>query len=231
VGAASRFTARSIRAVSTYDRFLVRPYALVASRWELAAAAGCILMLGAIFLVEVLTPDVVVGSLGTFPVVGAMWVLSRRLAWLVGLVAVCLFCLAVILEGRSRPTVIVIAVTILVSAFLTRLYAASLATILARRRHPRAAVTAPTVPATLNGIDGFTHGIKALTRRELEVASLAAHGYTATEIGLRLHISGRTVESHLASTYARLRISSRFELVSMAPKLAAVSDRFSGGIN
>jgi DNA-binding CsgD family transcriptional regulator len=231
VGAASRLTARSIRAASMCQRFLVRPYALVASRWQLAAAAGCTVMIGAVFLAEVLTPDVAVGSLGTFPVVAAMWVLSTRLAALVALLAVCLFCLAVIFEDRSRPTVILIAVTIFVSALMTRLYAASLATILARRRHPRPAVTAPTVPATLDGIDGFTHGIQALTRRELEVAGLAALGYTASEIGLRLHISGRTVESHLASTYARLRISSRFELVSMAPKLAALSHRFGEGVN
>jgi DNA-binding CsgD family transcriptional regulator len=61
--------------------------------------------------------------------------------------------------------------------------------------------------------------IAALTRRELEVARLAASAYTASEIGQRLHIGERTVESHLASTYLKLGITSRSELIRMAANL------------
>ena len=54
-----------------------------------------------------------------------------------------------------------------------------------------------------------------LTRREREVAMLAADGLPAREIGERLYVSRRTVESHLARIYAKLGISSRAELATL----------------
>ncbi|MGH9118828.1 MAG: helix-turn-helix transcriptional regulator, partial [Acidimicrobiales bacterium] len=58
----------------------------------------------------------------------------------------------------------------------------------------------------------------ALTRRELEVAHLAADGMTDREIADTLVISVRTVESHLAASYRKLGITSRRELrESLAP--------------
>jgi len=54
-----------------------------------------------------------------------------------------------------------------------------------------------------------------LTPRELQGARLAAQGYTAVEIGAQLHIGDRTVESHLAGAYSKLRINSRPELMRM----------------
>jgi DNA-binding CsgD family transcriptional regulator len=54
----------------------------------------------------------------------------------------------------------------------------------------------------------------ALTKRELEVASLAAQGMTDRDIADTLVVSVRTVESHLASAYRKLGITSRRELPS-----------------
>lgn len=54
-----------------------------------------------------------------------------------------------------------------------------------------------------------------LTRREREVAILAAGGLPAREIGERLYVSRRTVESHLARIYGKLGISSRSELAAL----------------
>ena len=51
-----------------------------------------------------------------------------------------------------------------------------------------------------------------LSVREAEVAELAAGGLTDREIAARLVVSVRTIESHLASTYRKLRVSSRAEL-------------------
>jgi ATP/maltotriose-dependent transcriptional regulator MalT len=51
-----------------------------------------------------------------------------------------------------------------------------------------------------------------LTRREREVASLAAQGLAAREIGERLFVSRRTVESHLARVYDKLGVRTRAEL-------------------
>jgi ATP/maltotriose-dependent transcriptional regulator MalT len=62
-------------------------------------------------------------------------------------------------------------------------------------------------------------GPSALTRREREVARLAARGMSAREIAQTLFIGERTVESHLASVYAKLGVESKLQLVSRAPEL------------
>ena len=58
---------------------------------------------------------------------------------------------------------------------------------------------------------GPCHAI-GLTRRELEVARLAAKGMTDREIADLLVVSVRTVESHLAATYRKLALTSRRDL-------------------
>ena len=51
-----------------------------------------------------------------------------------------------------------------------------------------------------------------LTPREMEVAQLAAQGKRNSEIARDLHISIRTVETHLANIYDKLNVRSRAEL-------------------
>jgi ATP/maltotriose-dependent transcriptional regulator MalT len=58
-------------------------------------------------------------------------------------------------------------------------------------------------------------GAESLTDREHEVVVLAAEGLTAKVIGDRLHISERTVETHLAHAYAKLGVRSRWELARL----------------
>ncbi|PSO52825.1 MAG: hypothetical protein BRC31_03925 [Actinobacteria bacterium QS_5_72_10] len=55
-------------------------------------------------------------------------------------------------------------------------------------------------------------GWASLTPTEAQVADLAAEGLTNPEIGARLFVSRRTVQSHLANAYAKLGISSRRQL-------------------
>jgi len=64
------------------------------------------------------------------------------------------------------------------------------------------------------------HGPASLTDREREVAALAVQGFTAKQIGERLFIGHRTVESHLSNCYAKLQIASRGELIRHADRLA-----------
>jgi DNA-binding NarL/FixJ family response regulator len=59
-------------------------------------------------------------------------------------------------------------------------------------------------------------GPGALTRREREVAQLAAKGHTARQIADALFVGERTVEGHLASVYAKLGISSKVDLARRA---------------
>jgi ATP/maltotriose-dependent transcriptional regulator MalT len=62
-------------------------------------------------------------------------------------------------------------------------------------------------------------GPDSLTRREREVARLAATGMSAKDIAGSLFVGERTVESHLASVYAKLGVDSKLQLVRRAEEL------------
>ncbi len=64
-------------------------------------------------------------------------------------------------------------------------------------------------------------GVEPLTPREREVALLASAGVRSREIGERLHLSTRTVDTHLARVYRKLGVSGRAEL---APALGIRGD-------
>ncbi len=64
--------------------------------------------------------------------------------------------------------------------------------------------------------DRPARGPESLTHREREVVHLAVQGLSAAEIGARLFISERTVETHIANAYRKLGIGSRVELVRQA---------------
>ena len=51
-----------------------------------------------------------------------------------------------------------------------------------------------------------------LTPREREVLQLIARGYRYKEIAARLHLSIKTVESHVSSVLRKLQLTSRYEL-------------------
>ncbi len=56
-----------------------------------------------------------------------------------------------------------------------------------------------------------------LTRREQEVARLAAQGFTNREVAERLYVSVRTVHTHLQSAYAKLDVHDREGLREVLP--------------
>jgi DNA-binding NarL/FixJ family response regulator len=64
-------------------------------------------------------------------------------------------------------------------------------------------------------LDGAEEGDGALTRRELSVLRLVAHGLGNKEIAGELGISTHTVKYHLASLLAKLGVHSRTEAVSI----------------
>ena len=75
-----------------------------------------------------------------------------------------------------------------------------------------------TVSSAVADVDKFGQaGQRAqgpLTSREREIAVLVAKGLTHSQIGQRLFISRRTVDSHVAHIYAKLGISSSAQLAS-----------------
>jgi DNA-binding CsgD family transcriptional regulator len=73
----------------------------------------------------------------------------------------------------------------------------------------RAKVLADEMRVRLRQVVTAPSPVVPLTRRELEVATLAARGMTDQDIAGTLVISVRTVESHLAAVYRKLGINSR----------------------
>jgi DNA-binding NarL/FixJ family response regulator len=72
-------------------------------------------------------------------------------------------------------------------------------------------------------LDAFRSGdavadpeLDQLTSREREVLQLIARGYKYKEIAGRLHLSPRTVESHVSAVLRKLQLSSRHELTRWA---------------
>jgi DNA-binding NarL/FixJ family response regulator len=52
-----------------------------------------------------------------------------------------------------------------------------------------------------------------LTKREMEVLSLAANGLTNNEIAYKLNLSPRTIQVHLANIFSKLEVASRTEAI------------------
>ena len=61
-----------------------------------------------------------------------------------------------------------------------------------------------------------------LTAREREVLQLVVEGDTNADIGGKLYISPRTVETHRASMMQKLSVSSRADLIAFATKRGLV---------
>lgn len=198
-GRAKRDVSGLTRGVGT-SRFLVRPNAFAGRPSEPASIALCSMALAVVFIAEIGTPTTVVESLSLAPVLVAAWLFSNRAATLVALVAIGFFSLSVIAEPQNRSTLVIVALVTVAAAILVRYYAVSLAAAMS---------SAPPL------------GLKLLTRRELDVARLAAEGHRASEISAQLHIGERTVESHLASIYSKLGINSKSKLIRMASTLPA----------
>lgn len=65
---------------------------------------------------------------------------------------------------------------------------------------------------------GLDPDLDQLTRRERDVLRLVAAGYTYKEIGTRLSISARTVETHASAVLRKLRLANRRELSRWAAR-------------
>ena len=70
-----------------------------------------------------------------------------------------------------------------------------------------------------------SEAVAALTPREREILSLLAEGLTMRQIGRRLTISPRTVETHVAKLYRKLAVKSRVQAISRAASLGLIELR------
>lgn len=189
-------------------RVLPGPFALAGRSDEIVVAAACIAVLLLVFVGDLVTPvQVALTALGLIPLLAAAWLVSDRLALAVAVVALGQLVLTAALGAVSIPTAVSEGTAYVVLGLVVRLYAGSLADLLSRPAPlRRAEVTSRT-------------GVELLTKREREVAALAAQGYTAREIGLQLHIGERTVETHVANVCSKLGLKAKVELVRSASRL------------
>ncbi|HKA83397.1 MAG TPA: helix-turn-helix transcriptional regulator, partial [Acidimicrobiales bacterium] len=61
-------------------------------------------------------------------------------------------------------------------------------------------------------------GWNSLTPTELQIVGLVAQGLTNPQIGDRLFISKRTVQTHLSHVFTKLGVSTRAELAATATR-------------
>src|SRR5688500_14166478 len=83
--------------------------------------------------------------------------------------------------------------------------------------------TAPQ-PSTLAQI-AVLGGPQRLTRRELEVLQLVAHGETDQRIADQLYVSRRTINCHVANILAKLDVPSRTAAVMTAARIRLLKAR------
>ena len=195
-----------------------RPRALVGRVSQVPISAGIALVVTVIFGLELLTPRDVLATLALLPLLVAVWVLSTRWLIAVGSLAAVQFAIAVAVEGGNRPTLIISGVVGLCVLLVARRYGVRSLHSLEGQRTPTS-TEASRLSARSTRASHSISGIGALSRRELEVARLASRGHTAPDIGRMLHIGERTVETHIAHTYAKLRIQSKGQLIRMCEEL------------
>ncbi|MBW7926966.1 MAG: helix-turn-helix transcriptional regulator [Fimbriimonadaceae bacterium] len=78
----------------------------------------------------------------------------------------------------------------------------------------------------VNGSDVPKRAVR-LTRREIEVLSLIAEGYSSQEAADKLFVSKRTVDFHLANIYAKLQVSNRVQAFQAATRMGLPKSPFS----
>ena len=76
----------------------------------------------------------------------------------------------------------------------------------------------------LAGSDRSGPAVPALTERETDVLRLVAKGLTARQIGERLGVSHRTVETHVQSTLRKLQLHNRVQLARYAIEQGIVEE-------
>ncbi len=141
--------------------------------------------------------------------------------------------LAALRDARAPPRVLALSVSdsaedviAVVRAgargYVTKTIAAADLAAAVQRVHEGDAVFSPRLAGFV--LDAFSGELPApsdpeldqLTRREQEVLRLIARGYAYKEIASRLHLSVKTIESHVSAVLRKLQLSNRHQLTAWA---------------
>lgn len=75
--------------------------------------------------------------------------------------------------------------------------------------------------ASMMRADGVQGAVK-LTKREVQVLSLIAQGFSSKEAAERLVVSKRTVDFHLANVYDKLQVNNRVQAFRAATRMGLI---------
>ena len=169
---------------------------------------GCLVSLAAIFAVDMFTPksdDFAV--LYIVPAAIAAAVLPRKRAAGALASALGLQITGLLLQRNNVASVLAGAGSLIFVIVVLRLLS------VASRQAKYGSQGAARVALSGAELGTLNNQLQRLTKRERQVAELVAEGRSAREIARHLHIGRRTVETHVARTYAKLGITSRVELI------------------
>jgi DNA-binding NarL/FixJ family response regulator len=169
---------------------------------------GCLVSLAAIFAADMSTPKSDYFSiLYIGPAAIAAAVLPRKRAAGALASALGLQTTGLLLQRSSVASVLAGAASLIFVIVVLRLLS------VASRQAKYGSQEAARVALSGAELGTMDNQLQRLTKRERQVAELVAEGRSAGEIARHLHIGRRTVETHVARTYAKLGITSRVELI------------------
>ena len=169
---------------------------------------GCLVSLAAIFAVDMSTPKSdYFANLYIVPAAIAAAVLPRKRAAGALASALGLQITGLLLQRNNVASVLAGAGSLIFVVVVLRLLS------LAGRQATYGSQGAAQVALSGTELGTLDNQLQRLTKRERQVAELVAEGRSAREIARHLHIGRRTVETHVARTYAKLGITSRVELI------------------
>ena len=169
---------------------------------------GCLVSLAAIFAVDMSTPKSdYFANLYIVPAAIAAAVLPPKRAAAALASALGLQITGLLLQRSSVASVLAGAGSLIFVVVVLRLLS------LAGRQATYGSQGAARVALSGTELGTLDNQLQRLTKRERQVAELVAEGRSAREIARHLHIGRRTVETHVARTYAKLGITSRVELI------------------
>jgi DNA-binding CsgD family transcriptional regulator len=177
-----------------------------------ALAVLTVAAIGLFFAAELAAPrDVPLGAAVLVPVLVSCFFLDRRLS--VAILGLAVFTRAVVATVGDT--------SIGLAAIESASYIGSVAVALAHRRRagfiPTRALVDDVVPSgSVPNISPASLEASGLTHRERQVLDMAMHGLTATQIGERLYIGRRTVETHFGRAYSKLGGRTKRELIARA---------------
>jgi DNA-binding CsgD family transcriptional regulator len=187
--------------------------ARMGSRAAWTMAAGMALAIVAVGSLELVAPrDLTLGALVLVICVVAALLLDERRAVVIVAVAV----------GSRAVTAALGDISIGQALLEIGSFVLAAGAAIAARRAWYAAGAAPPQPVTLTpkpaavlpSLQRLDEA--ALTARERQVLQMAMQGLTAVQVAERLHISKRTVETHLERAYSKLGVRSKRELIASA---------------